>query len=49
MVGDLDINSFDYDNNDNALVKHFFQSDFSKQIFASYIESYQRNESNNCN
>ena len=24
MVGDLDINSFDYDNNDNALVKHFF-------------------------
>ena len=34
MVGDLNINSFDYDNNE--LVKKNFQSDFSKWIFAPY-------------
>ena len=45
MVGDLNINSFDYDN--SALGKCFFQSDFSKWIFA---QGYQSNENNSsCN
>ena len=48
MVGNLNINSFDFDNNE--LVKKNFQSDFSKWIFTSYTEVYQSNENNrNCN
>ena len=39
MVGDININSFDYDHNEKK-----FQSDFSKWILASYTEGNQSNK-----
>ena len=44
-VVDLNINFFDYDNNE--LVKKSFQSGFSKWIFVSCTESYETKENSN--
>ena len=46
MIGDLNINSFDYDN--NTLVKQKIQSDFSKWIRASQTEGNQIKQIKNC-
>ena len=46
MIGDLNINSFDYDN--NTLVKKKIQSDFSRWIRASQTEGNQFKQIKNC-
>ena len=48
MVEDLNVNFFDYENNE--LAKKKFQYDFTKCILASHREENQANETNNsCN